>query len=403
MKQTRREFLETLSAAAAVRALPRVAGEPLDDDPLGVRADFPVVTEGVYLDSPYITPSPKQVGAVASDFSEAKMRDPVSLGRMLEETHECRRTFGRLVGASEREIGMLFATSEGENIVARALELGPGDNVVIDDLHYDTTYVLYRSLAESRGLDVRVVKSEGGRSSAESFAEKVDDGTKLVSVSWVSHQNGFAHDLGDLAEIAHAHGAYLYADAIQGVGMLELDVREAKIDFFTTGTYKWLLGGFGVAPFFVRDELLDLVRVDRLGALHVAEESADGGYQLFDDARKYLYATLAFGPVFELRAALDYLLAVGVPNIERHTVALAHRLRAGLEAQGHPVLTPQGNRSSIVTFEPGERSGPLRSALAEQGIKVSFKDEGRQIRVGAALFNIQAEIDAFLDVTGLFA
>ena len=47
-----------------------------------------------------------------------------------------------------------------------------------------------------------------------SVAELVDDRTRLVSVAWVSHQNGYHHDLAALAELAHSHGAYLYADAM---------------------------------------------------------------------------------------------------------------------------------------------------------------------------------------------
>jgi selenocysteine lyase/cysteine desulfurase len=121
---------------------------------------------------------------------------------------------------------------------------------------------------------------------------------------------------------------------------------------------------------------------------------------LFDDARKFGYATLAFGPVFELSAALDYLLHVGVSKIELHSVALAHRLRDGLASQGYPVWTPEGNRSSIVTFYPGAKAERLRTNLEERNIKVSFKDGGRQIRAGAALFNNMDEIDALLEVTG---
>jgi selenocysteine lyase/cysteine desulfurase len=400
MPQTRREFLGTVSAAAALSGIPRPSGYRSDDDPLGVRADFPVVQESIYLDAPYITPSPRQAVEAATAFAEAKGRDPVSLGRMLQETDTVRSKFAQLVGASESEIGMLFATSEGENIVARALELGAGDNVVIDDLHYDTTYVLYRHLEETRGLEVRIVESEDGRASVDAFAEQVDSRTRMVSVSWISHQNGYNHDLKGLAELAHAHDAYLYADAIQGVGMIDLDVRATGIDFFTSGTYKWLLGGFGVAPFFVREEVMDAVTVDRLGALHVAEELGDHRYKLHEDGRKFDYATLAFGAVFQLSAGLDYLLKVGVPNIEGHTVALAHRLWDGLAAQGYPILTPERNHSSIVTFEPGTEVERIRSAFEAEKIRVSFKEGGRQIRTGAALFNNVDDIDALLAVTG---
>ena len=205
MTQTRREFLGTVSVAAALSGLPRPSGLKTDQDPLGVRGDFPVVEESIYLDGPYITPSPRQVTAAATAFAEAKSRAPINLGRMLEETDVVRGKFARLLNASDAEIGMLFATSEGENIVARALNLGTGDNVVIDDLHYDTTYVLYQALAEARGLEVRTVRSEGGRAPVEAFAGQVDSRTRLISVAWVSHQNGYTHDLKGLAELAHAH------------------------------------------------------------------------------------------------------------------------------------------------------------------------------------------------------
>ncbi len=195
MDYTRREFLGTVSAAAALGGVARVADAQVSDDPLGVRRDFPVVDEMTYLDSAYITPSPRQAIAATQSFVEAKARNPVSLGAMLEETNEVRRSFARLVGASEPEVGLLFATSEGENIVSRALDLGPGDNVVIDDLHYETTFVLYRHLAETRGIDLRIVQSPEGAAPAEEFAKAVDDRTRLVSVAWVSHQNGYHHDL----------------------------------------------------------------------------------------------------------------------------------------------------------------------------------------------------------------
>ncbi len=400
MDLSRRDFIGSVPAAVAVKWNLSGTMNSTDDDPLGVRRDFPVVEESIYLDSAYIAPSPLQAVEAAQAFLAAKATDPVSLGLMLEETDAVRRGFARLIGAKEAEIGVLYATSEGENIVARALNLGGGDNVVIDDLHYETTYVLYRHLAEERGLELRIVPSQAGVASVEAFAAQVDERTRLVSVAWVSHQNGYQHDLAALADLAHAHGAYLYADAIQGIGMLALDVNSVGIDFLTTGTYKWLLGSYGVAPFYVREDLLDMVALDRYGALHIAQELGGHRFELYQDARKYGYATMAFGAVYQLRAALDYLQQVGVPRIERHTVGLAHRLHQGLTAQGFEVWTPPANRSAIVTFEHGRDLALVRRSLDQAGIKLSFKDQGVKLRVGVALFNTEAEVDRLLEVTG---
>lgn len=408
--KTRREFIGAVSAAAGVAAIPaagKVAAEVRAlsgaADPLGVRDDFPVVTETIYLDGAYITPSPRQAVDAAQTFLEAKATGPVSLGGMLGETDAARAKFARLIGATQPEIGMLFATSDGENIITRALDFRPGDNVVIDDLHYETTFILYEQLAESTGLEVRTVRNVDGRAPVDAFAELVDDGTRLVSVSWVSHQNGYRHDLKGLAGLAHDHDAYLYADAIQGMGMLDIDVKDVGIDFLTSGTYKWLLGSYGVAPFYVREELLDLVEVDRWGSLQIDEDLGGHRYRLHEDARKYGYATLAFGAVYQLSAALDYLHGVGVSRIEAHTVRLAGRLHEGLTGQGHRVLTPPRNQSAIVTFEHGQPVDRIRADLQTAGIKVSLKEGGEQIRVGVALFNIEEDIDALLELTSSWA
>ena len=411
MTLSRREFISGVSAAAALSGVSPaslsgvrpVVGIASKDDPLAVRSDFPVVEQSVYLDSAYITPSPLQAVEAAQAFAEAKARDPVSLGGMLQETNLMRQRFATLIGASEMEIGVLFATSDGENIVSRALDLKQGDNVVIDDLHYDTTYLLYQQLAEQRGLEVRIVNSEAGGAPVDAFAEHVDRQTRLISVAWVSHQNGFRHDLAGLADLAHSNGAYLYADAIQGIGALDVDVRSTGIDFFTAGTYKWLLGGYGVAPFYVREELLERIGTDRFGSLNIAEELGQHRFRVYDDARKYGYATMGFGSVFQLRAALDYLLRVGVPNIEAHTVSLAQQLNTGLVGQGHDVWTPKDNRSPIVTFRHHRDIALVRSTLEEAGIRISFKAEGEELRAGIALFNNSDDIDKLLDVTGNWA
>ena len=411
MTLSRREFISGVSAAAALSGVSPtslsgvrpVVGIASKDDPLGVRSDFPVVEQSAYLDSAYITPSPLQAVEAAQAFAEAKARDPVSLGGMLQETNLMRQRFATLVGASEMEIGVLFATSDGENIVSRALDLKQGDNVVIDDLHYDTTYLLYQQLAEQRGLEVRIVNSEAGGAPVDAFAEHVDRQTRLISVAWVSHQNGFRHDLAGLADLAHSNGAYLYADAIQGIGALDIDVRSTGIDFFTTGTYKWLLGGYGVAPFYVREELLERIGTDRFGSLNIAEELGQHRFRVYDDARKYGYATMGFGSVFQLRAAIDYLLRVGVSNIEAHTVGLAQQLNTGLVGQGHDVWTPKDNRSPIVTFRHHRDIALVRSTLEEAGIRISFKAEGEELRAGIALFNNSDDIDKLLDVTGNWA
>jgi selenocysteine lyase/cysteine desulfurase len=370
-----------------------------DQDPLGVRADFPVVRDRTYLNSAYITPVPTPVVAAGRAFVERKAERPIPLGEMLRKTDEVRAQFARLINAGADEIGFLFSTSEGENIVANALDLKAGDNIVIDDLHYETEFVLYRHLQDTRGIELRVARHRDGRVEAREFEPLVDRRTRLVSVAWVSHHNGFRHDMRPLSDLAHANGALFYVDGIQAVGMFPTDVRAEGVDVLCAGTYKWLLGSFGVAPFYVRRDLLDRIRLDRYGALHVERTRSDGGFDLYKTAKRFDYATLPFGEVYQLGAGLSYLTRVGVDRIEVHTVALARELRAGLAKQGYRLFTPAENGSSIVTYYTTKDAATLTTAFDRASIDVTVRGVSGQVRVSPALFNTSADIARFLEVT----
>ena len=404
MSISRREFVVSAASLAASAAAPAVSlSQSAADDPLGVRGDFPIVRGRTYLNSAYITPVPDQVVAAGRGFVESKALRPIPLGEMLRKTDEVRAQFARLINAGSDEIGFLFSTSEGENIVANALDLKAGDNVVVDDLHYETEFVLYSHLRDTKGVELRVATHRAGRIDAADFEPLIDRRTRLVSVAWVSHHNGFRHEMRPIADLAHAHGALFYADGIQAVGMIPVDVKQAGVDVLCAGTYKWLLGSFGVAPFYVRREVLERIRLDRFGALHVEQELGGGRFQLYTTAKRFDYATLPFGEVYQLGAGLAYLERVGVDRIERHTVALAGELRAGLASQGYRLFTPEANRSSIVTFYFSKDAATLTAAFAKASIDVTVRGPLGQVRVSPALFNTADDIRRFLDVSRVLA
>jgi selenocysteine lyase/cysteine desulfurase len=408
MNFDRRSFVAaaaSLAASAAVhpkRAL-SIPAEPArsSDDPLGVRADFPIMTEHIYLNSAYIAPIPRQVVAAGQAFLEAKARRQLDVNDLLANNDAVRAQFARLVNASPDEIGLLFSTGEGENVVANGFDLGPGDNVVIDELHYTTEFVLYRALEASRGIELRIVKHRDGAVTASDFEPHVDARTRIVSVAWVSHQNGFRHDMRPIADVAHAHGALFYADAIQAVGMFPIDVRAAGVDFLCCGTYKWLLAGFGVAPFFIRAELLDRIRLDRFGEMQIDKELPDHKYELYKTAKSFDYSSRAFGDVYLLGAGLSYLDKVGVTRIETHTIGLARALHTGLVKQGHKMFTPPDNGSSIVALFVTKPMDDVRTAFQAANVKVTVRNG--MVRIAPALFNTSDDIERCLEVTARLA
>jgi len=404
MTLDRRTFVATAAslAAAAVAhpysavAMPTALAR--EDDPLGVRGDFPIVTKRTFLNSAYIAPIPKQVVAAGTAFLEEKANNSFQLGPLLRKCDEVRAQFARLINAaSPDEIGLLFSTAEGENVVASGLGLKAGDNVVIDELHYDTEFVLYRTLEKTQGVELRIAKHRNGVVDASDIEPLVDNRTRLVSVAWVSHRNGFRHDMRPIADVAHAKGALFYADAIQAVGTFPIDVRAAGVDALCAGSYKWLLAGFGVAPFYVKTDVIERLRLDRFGEFN-GNERADHTYEFPPNAKRFDYCSRAFGDLYTLSAGLSYLEKVGVARIEQHTVnGLARRLQDGLARQGHRLFTPMGNRSSIVAFYTTKAPADIRAAF--DAAKVEVTSRNGTIRIAPGLFNNNDDIDRCLEVT----
>jgi Aminotransferase class-V len=162
--------------------------------------------------------------------------------------------------ARPSEISYVPSTSAGENLVVNGLGIvGTDANVVTDALHFDGALLHLGELKRRSGLDVRIVMPRDWRIDIKDLERVVDRKTKLIEISLVAMDNGFQHDLKAVCDLAHAHGAYVYADIIQAAGNTPIDVRQSGVDFCACSSFKWLMGDFGLRFLFVREGLLDTV------------------------------------------------------------------------------------------------------------------------------------------------
>ena len=127
-------------------------------------------------------------------------------------------------------------------------------NVVIDELHFTTSLYMYKEL-EKQGVELRIVKHRNWAIDPDDMDKAIDRNTRLVSLALVSNVNGFMHDCKAVSALAHARGALVFADIIQAVGAVPLDVKALGIDFASAGTYKWLMGERGFGFLYVKEDL----------------------------------------------------------------------------------------------------------------------------------------------------
>ena len=308
---------------------------------------------------------------------------------------------------SGEEISYIPNTSSGENLVVEALDITHFDgNVVTDALHFEGALVHLLELKQ-QGLDLRLVMPHEGRIDMRDLERVVDRKTRLIEVSLVSMYNGFQHDLKAVCDLAHAHGAYVYADIIQGVGAVPLDVRATGVDFAAAATYKWLMGDFGLGFLYVREELLGTV----IHRKHWSYESAsDTSIHLSpldpqyptpvtwtpgsDATRYFQLGTMANGVAAALRVSLPYIRQLGVENIQAWRQPMLKKLQAEMPRLGFKPQTPPGSTSPIVTFAHQD-ADTIRRKLQKAGVGITVTPY--YMRIAPSIYNDLHDIDRLLE------
>ena len=422
----RREFLATTGALAAAGTIRLNAGTvrlkadaPLQASrpgifPPSVRADFPSVLRETYLNSASMHP----VGTFAAEAIK-KVVDYRLLGPgngadfNARAQEELKGKFGALINAKATEIGYCANTTDGENIVVMGLFSGLGrtggsedpplrarGNIVIDELHFTSSLYMYKEL-EKKGVELRIVKHKNWAIDPEDMAKAIDRNTKLVSMAMVSNVNGFMHDVKAVTAIAHARGAYVFADIIQAVGAVPMDVKALGIDFASSGTYKWLMGERGLGFLYVREDLQGTVLpTTRYGHRQVSDFNREKlTWEPLPGAARYETGGIPVMMAAMVNAGIDYVNKCGLTNIRAHAKQLTDRLQKELPPLGYKALTPIETETPIVAFALKDAAATTKMLQAGHVAATVIGNENR-IRLAVSVFNTHEDIDKVISVLG---
>jgi len=402
----RREFLAGAGALAvsARSVLAAQASKPGAIFPASVRADFPSVANETYLNSAAMHP----IGIFASEamknvidyrlFGPAEGRSDFGAAKQ----EELKKKFGAMINASAGEIAYTANTSDGENIVVMGLDLAKmkGANIVIDELHFTTSLYMYKEL-EKKGVQLRIVKHRNWKIDPEDMAKAIDKNTKLVSMAMVSNVNGFMHDVKAVSAIAHARGAHVFADIIQAVGAVPVDVKALGIDFASAGTYKWLMGERGIGFLYVREDLQGTVLpTTRYGHRQVANfNRAELTWEPLPGAAKYETGGIGVLLAACVSEGINYVQALGLDKIRAHARQLTDRLQTELPPLGYKPLTPRGTETPILAFELKDAAATAK-ALHDGKVAGTVIANENRLRLSVSVFNTHDDIDRVVEVLG---
>ncbi len=279
-----------------------------------------------------------------------------------------RKSAARLIGAEPGEIALVKNTSEGIATVALGLDWRPADRIVAFREEFPANYFPWKRL-EQKGISVTWL-------SVTDPLERIEEacrGARLLAISFVQFLSGYRAPLQEIGEICHRNHCILLVDAIQGLGAFPIDVRASRIDALAADGHKWLLGPEGCAILYIKQDLQDLVEPIEFGWTNVEKyaDYASRDMTLRRDAGRYEPGTLNTIGCFGLKAAIDFLLEVGVGEIAPLVRNLADKLAEGARTRGYQLFrepTPE-TASGIVSFrKPAMPAEEVVRTLKARGI-----------------------------------
>jgi cysteine desulfurase / selenocysteine lyase len=357
---------------------------------------FPVRNHLIYLNHAAVAPLCKRsADAMKRLADDCSHYGSLHYPEWLATYHGVRAAAARLISAKAEEIALVKNTSEGIATVAMGLDWNAGDRIVGFREEFPANLYPWQRLA-AQGVEITWL-------SVYDPLDRIDEacrGARLLTISFVQFLSGYRAPIREIGEICRRRGCIYFVDAIQGLGVFPLDVRECQIDALAADGHKWLLGPEGCGVLYISQELQEHVTPVEFGWTNVAgyADYASRDMRLRPDAGRYECGTLNTIGCFGLRASIEFLLEIGVAEIGPAVQALGDRLDAGVRARGYETMHRRTRHtgSGIVSFrKPGTEAADIVKRLYSRGIAAAPR--AGWVRTSPHFYIAAEDIDRMLE------
>lgn len=335
----RRTFLRFAGAGAALAALTdvrsafgasaadlprRLAGSPFDALP----AEYLLGDGVLYFNHASIGTIPRVVHAERVRLLELCESNPHlhMWGEAWQQPREeARVEAARVLGCDADEVALTHNTTEGFNLLAQGLPLGPGDEVVFSSLNHSGASNAWTHQAAARGFTVNRFDfpiADIPELTADDVVALhmavLSDRTRVLVFPHIDNIVGLRHPVAEIARAARSRGVeFIAVDGAQSLGMIPVDVHAAGVDFYAASPHKWLQAPKGTGLLYVRSAVRDRVRRMFVSS---GMGRGEGTARIFEDYGTRNLAevlTLGWGIAFQ-RSLDDALAAEGSSRMARH-------------------------------------------------------------------------------------
>jgi len=394
-------------------------------DVAGIRAQFPILERQVhgrpliYFDNAATSQTPL---AVIDTFRDYYSRYNANIHRGLhtladeataayEATRETVRSF--LNAADRREIVFTRGTTEAINLVANSwgrANLEAGDEVLVSLLEHHSNIVPWQLLASQLGIKVKVIPvDERGVLDLDAYRALFTERTRLVAVNHVSNAFGTVNPVGEMATIAHEHGALILVDGAQATPHQTVDVRAIDADFYAFSGHK-VYGPTGAGALYGKAALLEAMPPWQGGGEMIKSVSFEVPTTFADVPHKFEAGTPAIAEVIALGVALEWVRGVGLDAIGAWEARLLERATAAVSRiDGLRILGTAPHKAGVLSFVvDGAHSQDIALLIDQLGVAIRTGNHCAQpllahfgvtatCRASFAAYNTLEEVDAFAD------
>jgi selenocysteine lyase/cysteine desulfurase len=314
----------------------------------------------------------------------------------VERYEAARARFAAFIGATAEEVAIIPYASAGISSVASALSFEKRDKVVLGEFEFPTMGHIWLA-QRKRGARVQFVNAEGDRIAVDAYERAIDRQTLIVPVTGVCFLNGFRSPVREIVELGHARGALVMVDDYQDCGTRSVNVRAMDVDFYVTGTLKYLLGPPGLAFLYVRKELIESLEPTVTGWFAQANPFAFDvkTLSLSPSARRFEAGSPPVPNVYAAMRGVGLLQEIGLENVAAQIATLARGLIQGAEELGVLAKTPPDSVGPLVVLKCRDAAA-LVQKLAAKGVVCSSRHDG--LRLSFHVYNTLDDVKAVLAV-----
>ena len=351
-----------------------------------IRNDFPILGEKinghdlVWLDNGATTQRPQQVIDRLSYYythenSNVHRGAHELAARSTDAYENARQITADFLGAPSKDnIVFVRGTTEAINLVANAYVkplLQPGDEIILTMLEHHANIVPWQLICEETGAVIKVVPvDKSGQLIISEYEKLFTKRTKFVSATHVSNALGTVTPIEELVAIAHAHGVRILIDGAQSVAHIPVNVTALDTDFFVFSGHK-IFAPTGIGAVYGKSDVLEAARPYHGGGNMIKDVTFER--TIYNPApNKFEAGTGSIADAVGLGAALEYLNAIGMTEVNRHEhELLVYAMKEMQKINGLHLIGTATNKASVLSFVlDGVDNEAVGQRLNELGIAV---------------------------------